>query len=426
MMDRNELRGSILISRSQLSITLLLTLLLGPLIVAAQEPASGHFRVIHNFTGKKDGGIPYAGLIIDQSGNLYGIAFLGGRGTCPPENIGCGTVFEMTPSASGWIFKTLYAFLGNNDGAGPYAPVAIGPDGSLYGTTNQGGNQSCLSGCGVVFRVKPTTTACPSCAWTESVLYRFQGGADGFYPLSNVAFDKAGNLYGTTEQGGAGNYGGAGTVWELTPSNRGWTKSILYNFYNDGGPYSGVMFDHGGNIWGTTYLSNGFYGGVYQLHQSGSGWTEKSIYSFQGGNHGGGPTALILGKSGELIGATNFGGRKGNGTVYSLSSSKGRWTLATLYNFAGPGSGPWAQPTMDAAGNLYGTTWGGSNGEEGTVFKLTHSSSGWKQTVLHRFTGGSDGGIPYSAIVFDSHGNLYGTASNGGAFNQGVVFEITP
>ena len=402
MADPNEAQSANLVSRPQLTFALLLTLLLVPLVVA-QETGSGTFRIIHNFTGGKDGGIPYAGLIIDHSGNLYGTAFLGGRGTCPPQNSGCGTVFEMTPSASGWSYKTLYAFLGNNDGAGPYAPVAFGPDGSLYGTTNQGGNQSCLSGCGVVFRVAPPTKDCQSCAWAESVLHRFQGGSDGFYPLSNVAFDKKGNLYGTTEQSDA-----SGTLWELTRSHGVWTNTTIYDFYQ-GGPYSGVTLDHAGNIYGTTYLSNDFYGGIYQLLRSGNSWTEKSLYSFEGGKHGGSPTQLIFGKSGELIGATGFGGQKGGGTAYSFSSSKGRWNLTTLYDFPNSGVGPWAQLTMDAAGNLYGTTIGDTESFCGTAFKLTHSSSGWKETVLHRFTGNNDGCDPYSTLVFDSHGNLYGT-----------------
>jgi len=423
MTNPNEPQGANLVSHPQLTFALLLTLLLVPLVVA-QETGSGTFRIIHNFTGGKDGGTPYAGLIIDRSGNLYGTAFQGGRGSCPPQNIGCGTVFEMTPSASGWSYKTLYAFLGNNDGAGPYAPVAFGPDGSLYGTTNQGGSQVCLSGCGVIFRVKPPTKDCQSCAWAESVLHRFQGGSDGFYPLSNVTFDKAGNLYGTTEQSDA-----SGTVWELTQSHGAWTNTTIYDFYPQGGPYSGVVFDHGGNLYGTTGLSNDFYGGIYQLRRSGNGWTEKSIFSFQGGKHGYGPTALILGKAGELIGATSSGGPKRGGTAYNLSYSKGSWTLNTLYAFSDEGVGgygPWGPLNIDAAGNLYGTTWGDTAGDLGTVFKLTRSGSGWKQTVLHRFTGGSDGGVPYSNIVFDSHGNLYGTASQGGSYNYGVVFEIMP
>ena len=172
--------------------------------------------------------------------------------------------------------------------------------------------------------------------------------------------------------------------------------------------------DHNGNVYGTTYLSNDFYGGIYQLRRSGNGWAEKSLYSFQGGKHGGDPTQLIFGKSGELIGATSFGGQKGRGTAFNLSSSKGRWHLTTLYDFPNSGVGPWAQLTMAAEGNLYGATIGDTESSCGTVFKLIHSSSGWKETVLHRFTGNSDGCDPYSTVVFDSRGNLYGTTSQGG------------
>jgi len=425
MMDRSELQGSIPVRRTQITAAVLVFLLV-PLVVAAQGTTSTKFRLIHTFSGGKDGATPFAGLIIDQSGNLYGTAFLGGRGTCPPQNIGCGTVFELSPSGSGWVFKTVYAFLGNNDGAGPYAAVAFGPGGSLYGTTNQGGSQACPSGCGVVFKLKPPATACPteSCAWTESVLHRFQGGDDGFYPFSVVTVDKAGNLYGTTEQSD-----GAGTVWELTRSNGAWKNTVLYDFPGSGPglPFSGVIFDHAGNLYGTVAAGGATdAGGIYQLSRSDPGWTEKFIYNFQADKDGDGPTALFLGKSGDLIGATSGGGLKGGGTAYSLSFSTNHWTQTTLYDFKGPGYGPWAQLTTDAAGNFYGTTWGATEGYCGTVFKLTHSSSGWKETVLHRFSGGSDGCLPYSDIVFDGHGNLYGTTSQGGAYNDGVVFEITP
>jgi uncharacterized repeat protein (TIGR03803 family) len=184
-----------------------------------------------------------------------------------------------------------------------------------------------------------------------------------------------------------------------------------------------VIFGKDGNLYGTAASGDG---AVYQLSRSTGGWTEKTIYTFQGNGDGCESDAgLILGKLDNFIGATAFCGPKGEGTAYSLRPSKGHWTLTTLYGFPGPGLGPYAQLSMDAAGNLYGTTQG-LGGAYGSVFKLTHSSSGWKEVVLHTFTGGRDGGTPYSTIVFDPHGNLYGTASIGGAFNDGVVFEITP
>jgi uncharacterized repeat protein (TIGR03803 family) len=423
IMDHNEAQISARATRRQ--ITLVFLTWFASLFAAAQGTTSGHFGVIHDFRGGKDGAYPLAGLTIDRSGNLYGTALAGGRGTCLPSNTGCGTVFELTNSLSGWILEPLYAFRGGNDGAGPYGRVVIGPNGSLYGTTIDGGRNTCLSGCGVVFELKPAACASVPCPWTETILYRFRGNNDGFYPSGDLVFDQAGDLYGTTTQGGSQ---GPGTVYELTPSDRNWAESILYNFPSQGpgNPCSGVIFDHAGNLYGTATAPNG---AIFQLTHSISGWMENTVYTFQGNRQGsvteGG---LILGESGNLIGATAFGGPENGGTVYSLRPSKDGWDLRTLYGFAGQGeSGPMAQLTMDAARNLYGTTKGNpAAGTWGTVFKLTHNSSGWTETVLHRFTGGRDGGSPNSNLVFDNHGNLYGTTSAGGVSNYGVVFEITP
>jgi uncharacterized repeat protein (TIGR03803 family) len=264
------------------------------------------------------------------------------------------------------------------------------------------------------------------------VLYRFQGNTDGFYPMGAVTFDSDGNLYGTTEQGGSG---GPGIVYELKPSAGKWTESILWDFTGnaDGGnPYNGVTLDGTDKIFGTTVaggMNNG--GAVYELTRSGNAWTETTVHDFYGSNEGVFPVAgLLVEKSGKLIGATVSGGTRKGGTVYSLTPSNSGWTLATLYDPPGPGgySGPWAKLTMDATGNLYGTTQGYPPGKDyGTVFKLTHTTKGWKETILHRFTGGSDGEVPYSTLVFGPNGKLYGTAllsEIGGGF--GTVFEITP
>ena len=399
-------------------------------LLAALAPAQT-FTVIHTFTGGADGGYPYAGLTVDQSGNLYGTANTGGRGTCPPQNIGCGTVFKLLHSKSGWTFQRLYAFRGNNDGQGPYGPVTLSPDGNLYGTTVDGGVNNCPSGCGLVYQVKPAASCETACVWTESVLYRFQGSSDGFYPIGPITLDSAGNLYGTTTQASDG----PGTVFELKPSVGKWRESTLWNFTGnaDGGnPYSGVTLGSSGKIFGTT-LDGGMNnsGAVFELTRSGNAWTETTVHDFYGSTNGIFPlAAVIVEKSGKLIGATSAGGTRDGGTVYSLTPAKSGWTLSTLYALPGPGGepGPWAKLTMDAAGNLYGTTQGYPPAKDyGTVFKLSHTSTGWKETILHSFTGGSDGEIPYSTLVFAPNGKLYGTASisdNGSGF--GTVFEITP
>ncbi len=245
--------------------------------------------------------------------------------------------------------------------------------GNIYGTTYGGGGGSCPGGCGIVFKLTPAGSG-----WTESVIYTFAGGADGASPWAGVTFDHAGNLYGTTTAGGAF---GAGTVYELSPSGGGWTKRTLHSFQlsqTDGSaPFAGVIFDPSGNLYG----------------------------------------------------ATQYGGSGSGGTVFELSPSGGSWIFTTLYSFnasgGGRAKGPVANLAIDGAGNLYGTTAGDGVHGAGSVFKLTHAGGSWTYTSLHDFTGGSDGQLPRSNVVFDSSGNLYSTAY-GGVDGKGVVFEITP
>jgi len=386
------------------------------------------FRVLHTFTDTADGAYPYAGLVIDAKGNLYGTANQGGEsGACYPAYSGCGTVFELSPSKSGWVFHTLYTFKGGADGQGPYGEVIFGPDGSLYGTTIDGGHSVCPSGCGLVFNLKR-----PKDTWIETVLYAFKGNHDGFYPTGNLAFDSAGNIYGTTTQGGAN---GPGTIYELTHSGGKWVEDILLNFagQEDGAnPYAGVTLGPTGTLFATTSVGGtSGYGTVDELTKTNNTWTEKNLYQFQNSDATGAyPFAgLLLQKSGVLLGATEVGGIHQGGTVFSLAPSDGDWKIAPLYSFTSEYccNGPAANLITDAAGNLYGTTQGAS-GVEGTVFKLTRKGDEWVRTVLHRFTGGSDGDNPLGALVLDSAGNLYGTTELGGSPTNGgygVVFEIT-
>jgi uncharacterized repeat protein (TIGR03803 family) len=393
--------------------------------------AAEQFQVLHTFTDRADGADPYAGMIIDAKGNLYGTTNQGGKsGSCYPEFSGCGTVFELSPSKSGWKFKTLYTFQGGQDGQGPYGEVMFGPDGSLYGTTVNGGNPTCPSGCGSIFSLKPAKKT-----WTETVLYDFQGDTDAYYPTGNLAMDSSGNLYGTTYIGGAD---GPGTVYELTNSGGTWTESIVWSFtaQADGAnPYSGVVIGSGGTLF-TTTTSGGINlsGTVDELTKSGNTWSEQTLYEFEGNDTtGADPFAgLLLDPSGALIGATEYGGTHKGGTVFRLTPSGGEWDIAPVYSLRAKSccNGPAANLIMDAAGNLYGTTQGNPGVNYGTVFKLTLKDDRWVIKVLHTFTGGSDGGTPMGALVLDSSGNIYGTTLLGGLQNQeggyGVVFEITP
>jgi uncharacterized repeat protein (TIGR03803 family) len=415
------------------TVGLVVAIVLAMAIALTQSAHAQTYTVIHNFTGTPDGAHPQAGLAMDQAGNLYGTTLYGGA-----DND--GTVFKMAKKGSGWIEIPLYSFAGGNDGARPFMGVAIGTDGSLYGTTYEGGGGKCVT-CGTVFNLRPSPTSpvATLTPWTETVLYRFMG-ADGQNPEGGpLIFDQAGNLYGTTSQGGT--YG-LGTVFEMTPVNGTWAESILWNFgpsTQDGtNPRGGVVFDKTGNLYGTTWDSfyekpEGTGGIVFQLTPSGSGWTENIIYRFTRGLDGGAVWAgLIFDQSGNLYGGTTWEGAGGGGTVFEMTPSGGNWTFTTLYGLSGGTEcGVRGNLVMDQAGNLYGTTLCDGAYNFGSVFKLAPSGGGWMFSLLHDFTGGNDGGYPYSNLIFDADGNLYGTASAGGTGSNcsggcGVVFKITP
>jgi uncharacterized repeat protein (TIGR03803 family) len=373
-----------------------------------QSAESQTYKVIYNFTGKgKDGATPYGGPVLDGSGNLYGTTYLGGT-------YGSGMVYRLAPSGSSWKGTSLYSFTGPN-GAGPaFGTLAI-HDRALFGTT-EGGVPF-----GTAFEVsEPCTNGCRG-----TVVHRFGNGTDGAQPIGGVAFDSAGNLYGTTSLGGTF---GNGTVYEVTGSG---IESVIYNFNTSGDPINpaaGVTVDAAGNLYGTASLGGAYgNGAVYKLSHSASGWTETVLYSFQNLNDGANPVGgVILDKAGNLYGGTFDGGVNGGGTVYELSPSAQGWTMTILYSFTGGYGGPYNKLTFDAKGNLYGATNGeGANGF-GLVFKLTPSHGGWTFTDLYDFVGGSEGGQPYGSVAVDGKGNVFGTAVLGGSDNQGVVFEITP
>jgi len=413
-------------------VALILALVTAGMILAAPPLQAQTFTVVHNFTGA-DGANPYPGLMIDRGGKLYGTTVRGGAGSCNIQGLsGCGTVFRVQPTGHGWFLNTLYSFHGT-DGISPYSRVIFGPDGSLYGTTEQGGGV----GSGTVFKLRPPASACKTalCSWSETLLYSFTGGQDGGSPYSEVLFDQTGNLYGTTYAGGDHH---GGTVYELTPSN-GWAETVIYNFGDsqDGeGPYGGMVFDASGNLYATasaggyTGCNFGSYSGcgtVIQLKPSGSGWTETALYRFQNGSSGNTPEAnLIIDGAGNLYGTTLGGGQHGGGTAFVLTPSNGNWEFNVVYPFTtnATDSGPFGPVTMDSAGNLYGTISGGGLYGYGAVFKLTPSNGGWTYTVLYSFTGADDGKNPSGTVVLDPQGNLYGTTLYGGASQFGLVWEI--
>jgi uncharacterized repeat protein (TIGR03803 family) len=328
-------------------------------------------HTIHSFDGQ-NGGSPNGGLIFDAAGNFYGTA-LGG-----PSSQGGGVAYEMVRGSGGWNFTILYDFCLQYhcpEGGFP-GPLTMDDVGNLYGLAAGGAYDE-----GVVFEL---VLGAGASDWNELVLYNFEGTKTGFGPSGPLIFDGAGNLYGTTFRGGKTSsfcYSGCGTVFRLRRgSGGGWTESVLFSFNGSDGlsPYSGVVSDRSGKLYGTT-------------------------------NQGGG----------SRCGETTCG------TVFMLAKGpNGRWKETVLYDFPEPanGSNPTSGVIFDKAGSLYGTAGGGSSscsGGCGVVYQLTPTATGkWKYRLLHKFTG-QDGGYPGGGVVRDTKDNLYGTAYD-------VVYKITP
>jgi uncharacterized repeat protein (TIGR03803 family) len=377
-------------------------------------------RVLHSFQGGADGNDPVSNLVIDAEGNLYGT-------TSGVGGAGFGTVFELTPNGSGGYTETvLHSFTSYpNDGGYPVAGLVSDASGNLYGTTSSGGSANL----GAVFELARNGNN----GYTESVLYSFTDGTDGTYPVASLVVDDRGNLYGTTEFGGSTP---SGTVFKLTPSGGGhYTKSVLYNFRGstDGGtPVSSVILDADGNLYGTTDLDGeaSLNGTVFKLTPIGNGgYTESVLYSFMDGTDGGSPKAgLIIDASGNLYGTTTYGGSALSGTVFKLTrNGNGGYTESVLYNFGvgNDGFNSLAGLIMDASGSLYGTAEIGGSAGSGTVFKLTpNGHGGYTESVLYNFQRDPDGYEPQASLIMDASGNLYGTTSEGGSSNDGIVFEI--
>jgi len=406
-------------------------------LAIAGTPAaqSQTYSVVFSFSGPSTGLYPVSGVTVDRAGNLYGTTQIGGPGTNCYE--GCGTVFKLSRHGSGWVFTPLHSFVGGTDGGNPSARPVFAPDGSLWGTTTEGGVGCFGMGCGTVYQLQPPQHATGNIlgGWLETVIYRFNDSGDGNMPEdADLLFDASGNVYGSTFTGGDGSqcFGGCGTVYKLTHSNGAWTESIIHNFGNgsDGQyPWTGLIFDRSGNLYGTTSSGGANRkGAIYQLVPSANGWTEQVIYSFQNMDDGyisyGG---LIADAAGNFYGTTCCGGPLGGGAAFQLTHSGG-WVLTTLHNFQG--QGPEGSLVMDAAGNLYGSTNGGGAYGKGTVFKLSPSGGDWTYTTLYDFCPSDfpcpDGAFPSGSLAIDSAGNLYGTTTDGGATGGGLVFEVTP
>ncbi len=318
----------------------------------------------------------------------------------------------------------------------------------------------------VIVTMLLTVATNASAEWTEKVLYSFKGGSDGLTPAGGVVSDKAGNLYGVTNEGGSTCPSpGCGTVFQLAPPTQkggAWTETILYGFNGTDGsiPVGAAIIDGNGNLYGTTayggsgtcllFGDNVGCGVVYELSpptKKGGQWSYAVLYNFQGGKDGLFPGGnLAFDKNGSLYGATQFGGGKGTtcnqyfdgncGTVFKLSPPQekvGKWTEKILHRFAGgtDGANPNGGLIFDGKGAIYGTTFSGGNQSchcYGTAFKLVPPAklgAAWVEKQLHVFSGGNDGGQPSAGLIFDAKGSLYGVAGGGNVSGGGIVFRLT-
>ena len=387
--------------------------------------AQGHYKILYTFGSAPGAVYPHGALVRDGVGNLYGTSNSGGSEPCT-YGTGCGTVFRLAPQSDGsWSETVLYSFLGGDDGYYPVAGLVMDATGTLYGTTEFGG----ISDCGIIFKLTPNVDG----SWTKTTIYRFSG-ADGALPMASMIFDGAGNLYGTTAIGGPN---ACATVFKLSPNSDGsWSQSLLHAFalYEGCDLESAVAFDASGNLYGAALTAgplDDYYGAVFQLTPNSDGsWSMTLIYRFKDGKDGANPGPVVVDATGTLYGTASGWNDYGLGTVYKLKpNSDGTWTQTVLHTFTGylDGGTPGGL-IFDSHGYLYGTTiYGGASGDAGTVFRMKPNTDGtWTGRSLHQFgTGLKDGANPNS-LISDPSGNFYGTTPFGGSGATGILFELIP
>jgi uncharacterized repeat protein (TIGR03803 family) len=379
---------------------------LAAMFVFTTAAAAQTENVLYSFTGINhgNGSTPQSNLIFDGTGNLYGTTVFGGQdNTLYCSGNGCGQIFELSPNGSGgWTWTDLHTFVLGTDGAESYAGLTL-YGGNLYGTATIGGT----SNCGTVFELTPNGSG----GWNYRTIHEFDG-TRGANPESGVVFDASGNLYGTTYIGGSDGYG---VLFKLTPTTAGgWIETVLHNFTDgtDGGAPNSLISDAlAGVLYGTTYSGGSVahclsYGCGVAFKFSLATNSFRTIYSFQGKADGGNPGGLTEDGSGNLYVAAAYGGdlrcnSYGCGTIFELTPSGSGWIKDAIYAFKGGSDGefPFAGPTLDGSGNLYGTTNSGGNAGSGVLFKMAFSGGVWNESVLHTFNNKTGGGYPYSGVT---------------------------
>jgi hypothetical protein len=388
----------------------------------ACPPAQNGFHDLYDFAASAGP----SGLAIDRGGNLYGTFANGGSQDA-------GLLYELAHKAGHWFYNTLYNFLGGSWGTSPNG-VIVGPSGALYGGAPQGGD-----GTGLIYQATPPPNACRNalCGWNETTIYQFSGGYDagGGRP---TAFDSAGNLYGVSAWGG-GDHNGA--LFELTPSQGGWTENILHVFDGEGADPTGLIVGRDGNLYGVATGGGALYGVIFQLVPSGSGWWYTGIHTFTGTTDGYAPGGLVQDSLGNLYGFstcwqdsfTNYcgGGVSGNeyGLIFRLSPTAYGWNFSIIYNSTLDCGGTqtiFHGLAVRGAGNLFASEGGSdytcTNGScyQNNCGKVVSVPSG---TPL--VSGNAD---IFENVTSDASGNLYGTTSICGSSSgtDGMIWQYSP
>jgi hypothetical protein len=348
-------------------------------------------------------------LAMDSSGNLYGAAAEGG--------VGSGTIFELSPPASGhWNFQVIDPC--ENYCVYPIGSLAIDPAGNLYGTT----------GFGEIFELSNNGSG----TWTATDIYSL--AADGGAP-GPVIIDAAGNLYGVNALGGSNNLG---FVFELSLVSGTWVLTDLHDFAGPDGSgccsLSSLIMDSAGNLYGVTPKGGSSSacpsgcGVVFELSNSSGAWNETVLHSFSNtdGSIPVGP--LTMASSGKLFGSASNGGRDNFGAIFELLPQTGAWKFGAVHSFSGGNDGayPDAPLVIDSAGNLYGTTSSGGFSGYGTAFELTYTGATWHKSLLHSFTGSVDDGALPQGLIWGGQSDLFGLATEGGHDGWGIAYELTP
>jgi hypothetical protein len=385
--------------------------------IAAVSPASAQtFTTLYTFYGSN----PFGGLVADRNDNYYGTTAAGGE-------YYYGMVFELSPPTvawGGWTETVIWNFAGYGygDGAGPAYQLLIDEEGNLYGETRQGG----IYDSGTVFLLAPPKTSGGS--WTKRILYLPTGGEEVFF--GELLRDSAGALYGTQFSSGTFD---EGLAFKLTPGPNGeFRATTLYSFgattADSAWPYGPLTMDMAGNLYGVSYGGGANkFGTAYKLTApatEGGLWSNSVLYSFGEGEQGCIPEGnVVLDRSGRLYGLTSGCGALGNGVFFQLTPTEsGPWLESILHAFSSTdGGGGSPSLALDTHANVfYGTSYyAGGFGVAYQIAPPVTRGGAWTDTVLHSFSGGSDGAYPVGPIVWDANGVLYSTSYS-------TAFSITP